>query len=116
MSQTSFVRSSQDVFDLALAVIAQIMFRELMELVRYTLDKNFLLESTRTFNLFEWVSNLFILMATLFFRLTSMSSDISISQIAAIESVHLPIAVKRLWCLCLQGSRANENFIGHSVQ
>ena len=101
MSQTSFVGSSRDVNDRALTDIALVMFVEFLQLVWDELNKDFLPESTSPRNLFTSVFNLFIFMATLFLSVSYISSDISISHIAAIKSVHLLVAVNGLWCFCL---------------
>ena len=116
MSQTPFVRSSRNVHNRLLVIIAQIRSSQLLKLVWDTLNKNFLLKSARSFNLLKNSSNWFIFIAALFVSLSFLSSDISISHIAAIKGVHLPIAVDRLWCLCLQGPRADEKFVWHRVE
>ena len=116
MSQTPFVRSPRNVHHRLLFIIAQVRFRQLLKLVWDALNKNFLLESTRSFNLLKSASKKLILIAALFFSLSFCRNDVSISHIAAIKSVYLAVAVNRLWCLCLQGSRADEKFVRHRVQ
>ena len=114
MSQTPFVRSSRNVYDRMLIIIAQVRFSQLLKLVWDALNKDFLLKSV--FTLLLSVCNLFIFMATLFFRFSVLSIDISFSHIAAIKSVHLPIAIDGLWCLCLQGFCTDKKFVWHRVQ
>ena len=97
MSQALLVGSSWKVYEGTLATIAQVQLRELLKLDWGALDKNFFIKSFRLFNLLKSAIGPFIFSL----RLTFLGSVTSISQIAAIKSVHLPIAVERLWCFGL---------------